>query len=384
MAFHITVFDQLLSSLRQLDFDEIVSKHHTGAKPRKFDYWSQLVSMVFCQFTSASSIRDLMINFNARGKMHYHWRAKSLKKSTLADANHDRHYKPFEILFYKALGLHKKGMRKKVEKLTYIIDSTTIDLCLSLFPWAHFRKKKGAVKMHTLLDANTSIPECIVVTDGKKHDLKPGKYLASKTPKGSILLVDKAYIDFQWLSQLNMNSRFFVTRAKKNMSFKVVKDLPVEPQSGVVLDQIIALSNDKYPETMRMVTFKDVINGKVYHFMTNILNLDAKTISGLYKQRWEIELFFKWIKQNLKIKKFLGRSKNAVLIQIYTALLVYIMTAYIRKFSKTKFSFLQTYRVIKANLFERTNLLELLNPKPEPPKDDKNTRLPLLNFCTGQ
>ena len=384
MAFHTTVFDQLLSSLRQLDFDDIVSKHHTGAKPRKFDHWSQLVSMVFCQFTSASSIRDLMINFNARKKMHYHWRAKSLKKSTLADANHDRHYKPFEILFYKALGLHKKGMRKKVEKLTYIIDSTTIDLCLSLFPWAHFRKKKGAVKMHTLLDANTSIPECIVVTDGKKHDLKPGKYLASKTPKGSILLVDKAYIDFQWLSQLNMNSRFFVTRAKKNMSFKVVKDLLLESQSGVVSDQIIALSNDKYPETMRLVTFKDVVNGKVYHFMTNILNLDAKTISGLYKQRWEIELFFKWIKQNLKIKKFLGRSKNSVLIQIYTALLVYIMTAYIRKFSKTKFSFLQTYRVIKANLFERSNILELLNPKPEPPQEAERERLPLLNFCTGQ
>ena len=384
MAFHITVFDQLLSSLRQLDFDDIVSKHHTGAKPRKFNHWSQLVSMVFCQFTGASSIRDLMINFNARKKMHYHWRAKTLKKSTLADANHDRHYKPFEILFHKALGLHKKGMRKKIEELTYIIDSTTIDLCLSLFPWAHFRKNKGAVKMHTLLEANTSIPKCIVVTDGKKHDLKPGKYLANKTPKGSILLVDKAYIDFQWLSKLNLDSRFFVTRAKENMSFKVVKDLPLNAQSGVVSDQIIALSSQKYPGTMRMVTFNDVVNGKIYRFITNILHLDAKTISGLYKQRWEIELFFKWIKQNLKIKKFLGRSKNSVLIQIYTALLVYVLTAYIRKFSKTKFSFLQTYRTIKASLFERVNLLELLNPKPEPPKADENTRLPLLNYCTGQ
>ena len=383
MAFRNTVFGQLLAYLKQLDFDSVVSNHHDGAKPRKFDYWSQLVSMVFCQFAGTSSIRDLIINFNAKRKMHYHWDVKTLKRSTLADANQDRNYKVFEILFYKALGLYHRGLKKKVKELTYIIDSTTIDLCLSLFPWAAFRKHKGAVKIHTLLNATESIPEYIVVTDGKKHDLHPGKQLVKRLPKGSIIMMDRAYIDFDWLYQLQQQSKFFVTRAKGNMNFTIRQNLKHNCSPGILADQIISPGNDKYPETMRLVTFSD---GKVtYRFLTNILSLDASAIADLYQQRWAVELFFKWIKQHLKIKKFIGCSKNAVLIQIYTALLVYILTAYLKKISGSDFSLLKAYRIIKANLFERLSVFDVLNPKPDPPDMHENLNQPtLLNFCTGQ
>lgn len=290
-----------------------------------------------------------------------------IKRSTLSDANNKRDYRIFESLFYtllnKTISLTPKHNFKFKNQL-YSIDSTTIDLCLSLFDWAKFRKRKGAVKIHTKLNHNGNIPDFLTITDGKCSDIRAAKenfdFIAD-----SIVVMDKGYIDFKWFYSLHKQGVFFVTRAKENMFYEVIEQQEFAEGTGVVSDERIRLRHDKsladYPEQFRMVKYYDIKTNKLYTFITNNFKLAAKTIADIYKSRWQVELFFKWIKQNLKIKSFLGTSKNAVMSQIWVAMIVYLLVSYIKFQTKSNLSILEFTRILRATLFQRIALIDLLS-----------------------
>ena len=253
----------------------------------------------------------------------------------------------------------------KFKNPLYTLDTTVIDLCLSLFPWAKFRKTKGALKLHTLLDHRGTIPSFLVITDAAQHDVKVAKELHLPISSDSILIVDKAYIDFNWLYSLNEKKIYFVTRAKDNMKYEIIGQHTMSKNKNIVGDHVIvlsgALSSKKYPKELRLVTYYDEEEERTFQFITNNFYLSASTIAAIYKARWQIEIFFKWIKQNLKIKTFLGTSKNAVLTQIWTAMIYYLLLAYIKYQTKYRYSLLHFTRVIRECLFKKVDIIDLLN-----------------------
>ena len=260
----------------------------------------------------------------------------------------------------------KHGFRFK-NKL-YSLDASTIDLCLSVFPWAKFRTTKGAIKLHVGLDHNGYLPTFITVTEGKVHDLNVGRTLT--LPPQSIVVFDKGYNDYSWYNQLNNKDIFFVTRQKSNAAYTVIERHSILKNKGITSDQTIKIKGQKAqdcPVALRRIGYKDVETGKHYVFLTNNFTLAAKTIADIYKARWQVELFFKWIKQNLKIKTFLGASKNAVLTQLWIAMCVYLLLAYIKFCSQLHLSFQQMLRLLQLNLFERRDLLALLRGEPSIP-----------------
>jgi transposase len=267
----------------------------------------------------------------------------------------------------------------------FTLDATTIDLCLEVFPWAKFRKTKGAIKMYTLFSHSGYFPSVVVVTDGKVHDSKIAKELPSDALQAdSIILVDKAYIDFSWLYSLSQNKCFFVTRAKNNMDYALIgQHTPPCPEKGLIADEIIELAGyytcRKYPKRMRMVTYLDKETGKTYQFITNNFDLSPFTIARLYKERWQVELFYKWIKQNLKIKSFFGNTKNAVMSQIWAAMVYYLLLCYIKFQSRYKNSLLYLSRIIRETLMERASLIDLLKLKVESVARIKN----MIQLCLG-
>lgn len=373
MAHHNTVFSQLLKFIPRHEFETLAKQHHQGRMLRKISRWSQFVALGLAQLSGRISLRDIVSNLSAQTSKLYHLGGTHVSRSSLARVNEQQPHTLYEALFNKLLsrcqGLAPKhGFRFK-NKL-YSLDASTIDLCLSAFPWATFRTTKGAIKLHVGLDHSGYLPTFMTVTEGKLHDVTVGRTL--KLPKQSLVVFDRGYTDYRWYNSLNDNGIFFVTRQKANATYEVTERRPVSTAQGLTSDQTIKIKGakaDDCPIPLRRIGYRDLETGKHYVFLTNHFKLAAKTIADIYKARWQIELFFKWVKQNLKIKTFLGTSKNAVLTQIWIAMCMYLLLAYIKFCSRLSLSFQQILRLLQLNLFERRNLMSLLKGDPPAPPD---------------
>lgn len=371
LSHHNTVFSQLLKFIPRHEFESLAVQHHQGRKLRKMSRWLQFVSLSLAQLTSRVSLRDIVSNLSAQSHKLYHLGAKPVSRSSLGRVNEQQPYTLYEVLFSKLLsrcqGLAPQHGFKFKNKL-YSLDASTIDLCLNVFPWAEFRSTKAAVKLHMGLDHDGLIPAFLTITDGKTHDIKAARRL--QLPRQSIVVMDRGYNDYSWYNQLNSQQVFFVTRLKKNAQYRVIERRSVRKFKGLTSDQTIELTGTKAelcPIKLRRVGFKDPETGNQYYFLTNNFKLAAATIAAIYKSRWQIELFFKWIKQNLKIKSFVGTSKNAVMTQIWVAMCVYLLLAYLKFVSKTGASLQQLFRLIQLNLFERREMVALLRGDPPLP-----------------
>lgn len=372
LSHHNTVFYQLLKMIPRHEFESLAKQHHEGRKLRKMTRWSQFISMALAQLSGRSSLRDVVNNLSAQANKLYHLGSAIVSRSSLGRVNKKQPCSLYEALFAKLLsrcqGLAPRhGFRFK-NKL-YSLDASTIDLCLSVFPWAKFRSTKGAVKLHVGLDHDGLLPAFMTITDGKVHDITAARSLA--LPKHSIVVCDRGYTDYAWYNQLNSNGIFFVTRQRKNARYRVIERRSINKSKGLTSDQTVQLTGTKAsncPIALRRIGFKDAETGIQYFFLTNNFKLAASTIAAIYKSRWQIELFFKWIKQNLKIKRFLGTSKNAVMTQIWIAACVYLLLAYLKFASKTSRSFQQILQLLQLNLFGRRDLQALLRGDPPEPK----------------
>jgi len=361
MAHCNTVVSEIIKMFPRHEFESLAKEHHKGQKFRTYNRWSQFMAMIISQLSSRKSLRDLVENLKAQRHKLYHLGMRETSRATLARTNENQPHTLYEAMFYKLLPRcssispkHKFNFKAKL----YLLDATMIDLCLSLFPWASYRKAKGAIKLHFGLDANGYLPEFISLTDGKTHEINWAKTLT--LPRGSFVVFDRGFTDYSWYQTLTEAGIFFVTRLKTNALFLKLNKYPGIKNSSVTDDCKIYLA--AIPNKLRLVTYTDPETGKEYRFITNALHIPAKTVADLYKERWQIELFFKWIKQNLKIKTFLGTSKNAVLTQIWIALCVYLILAYIKFSAKLSMTMQQILRLLQLNLFERRDMMSLLKP----------------------
>lgn len=335
-----------------------------------FTSWQPFITLLYAQIRGEDSLRDITAGLLAQQNNWYHIGLKKICRSTLSEANNRRDYRIYEGIFYEMLS-HCKGVtpkhKFKFKNPLYTLDSTVIDLCLSLFSWAKFRKRKGALKIHYLYDHSGAIPTFLVLTDAKVHDIKVAK--GEKIPlfSDSIISIDRAYIDFSWLYSLERKGIFFVSFMKKGIKYKIIGQHKIYDKRGVMRDLTIKLTSDQkgkeYPNELRLVEFKDPESGKTFLFLTNNFKLSPYTIAQIYKARWQIELFFKWIKQNLKIKSFLGCTKNAVLTQIWIAMCYYLLLTYIKYQTKYKYSLLELTRLLKETIFLRVSLIDILSLK---------------------
>ena len=365
MAHHNTVFSQLLKLIPRHEFETLAKQHHSGRSFRTASRWSQFVTMAMAQLAGRNSLRDIVENVSAQAHRLYHLGSAKLTRSNLSRINEDKPYALYEALFEKILS-RCQGMTPdhdfRFNNPLYSLDASTIDLCLSAFPWADFRTTKGAIKLHVGLNHAGYLPEFVTITDGKTSDIEAGRAL--DFPKGSMVAIDRGYNDYAWYNQLTEKGIFFVTRLKSNAKTRVVSRRMVLSGKGLTSDKTIeftgALTVKKCPIQLRRIGYRDPETGKHYIFLTNNFKLAAKTIADIYKARWQVELFFKWIKQNLKIKSFIGTSKNAVMTQIWIALCVYLLLAFIKFQSKLKKSMQQILRLLQLNLFEKRDLMALL------------------------
>ena len=379
MSHHNTLFSQTLSLIPRHVFQKLERRHKTGRSSRKFGFKEQFTVMAFIQLAARRSMRDGLRCLEAAGNRLYHWGLKNVARSTFADANNSRPAGFFKDLFAEMYGLcaakapkHKFRFKSKLLSL----DATTIKLCLPLFPWASFRQAKGGVKVHTLLDHDGHIPAFATVTDAKTHESRIAQ--AMELPRGSIVVFDKGFISYPWFRLLGAKGVFFVTRLKRNAVFKLLERRLVNRKTGVTSDHIIEVSSRGKSLRLRRIGYRDQETGKHYEFLTNHFRLSAKTIADIYKDRWQIELFFKEIKQNLRIKTFVGNSENAVLIQIYTALTVYLLLAYQKFLSRLGLSVQQLFQLIQLSLLGEASLDELPNPRRR--KFDNSYNFTLLDY----
>ena len=365
MAYNSTVFNQMLQLNSRHDFQKCVDRHNGDHRIRTLSCWDQYVHLMYAQTGGRDSLRDIANGTASLKEKLYHLGTKPAKRSTLSDANSKRPWKIYQDVFHNILGkVQKVAPKYKLDlpRPLYMMDSSTVSLCLSLFPWAKFRQKKGAVKIHTLLQADGLLPTFLHITNGKVHDAKAAKDIP--VPKGSFLVIDRAYHDFKQYNQYNNNDIRFVTRMKTNAAYDVIASHAIDESTGVLADEIIqfrnAVTRNKYPHQLRKITYRDPKTGKELVFLTNEFELKAIAIADIYKARWEIELFFKAIKQNLKIKSFIGTSENAVMTQIYVAMIVYLIINYYKFKLRSGFSFQALFRLIQINVFERKSLVDLV------------------------
>jgi len=363
-----TVFSQLISFLPDREFRRCVERYQGDLRLRGFSCWDQYLAMAFAQLTYRESLRDIEACLRSmQGKLYHLGFRGKVARSTLADANESHDWRIFadfaQVLIAIARPLHARDpMGVDLEQSLYALDSTTIDLCLSLFPWAKFRQRKAAVKMHTLLDLHGNIPTFIRVTSGNVHDVN---LLDEILPEaGAFYVMDRGYIDFQRLFVFTLSSAFFVVRTKSNVLLQRRYSHPVDKSTGVCSDQTVILTSfesaSAYPEALRRISYFDAETNKRLKFLTNNFVLPALTIAQIYKCRWQVELFFKWIKQHLRIKAFYGTSENAVKTQIWIAVSVYVLVALIRKRLGLEASLYQTLQILSVTLFEKTPILSAL------------------------
>jgi len=361
-----TIFSQIMGFLPKHKFRQCVRRYKGNYRVRSFTCFDQFLCMAFAQLTYRESLRDIICCLHAMRDKLYHMgiRAK-VSRTTLARANENRDWRIYcdfaQVLIHQARRLYANDdFGLELNETVYALDSTTIDLCLSLFPWARFRKTKSAVKMHTLLDLRGNIPSFVAITDGKVHDVN---ILDALIPEpGAIYVMDKAYLDYDRLYSLHQNAAFFVTRAKTNTRLKRLYSNPVDKSIGLRCDQIVALTGfytkKAYPDKLRRIKYYDSENDLRLVFLTNHLNLSAKTIADLYQSRWQIELFFKWIKQHLRIKSFYGTSENAVKTQIWIAITVYVLVAIIKKRMNIEQSLYTVLQILSISIFEKMPILQ--------------------------
>ncbi len=364
-----TILSQIMSYLPKYEFDKKVKKYNGNYKMRHFSCWDQFLCMSFAQLTYRNSLRDIEACLNAQPYKLYHLGIRGkVTRTNLANANQNRDWRIYaefaQRLISMARNLYQNDDLEDIDldSIIYALDSTTIDLCLSLFPWAKFRRRKGAVKLHTLLDLLGSIPTFIEITDGSVHDVNILDVLIPEP--GSYYIMDRGYIDYRRLHRLNKEMSYFVVRAKKNLKFKRLYSNKVDKSTGLRCDQVIKLTGfyqkKDYPETMRRVKFFDSEIDKRFVFLTNNFEIPAITVALLYKNRWKIELFFKWIKQHLRIKSFYGTSLNAVKTQIWISISVYVMIAIIKKNFKIEMSLYNILQILSVSIFEKVSILQLL------------------------
>src|SRR5665811_692369 len=360
-----TVFAQLIAHLSHIDFQKCVTRYDGDQHHRSLSCWDQYLAMAFAQFTYRESLRDIEACLGAMSGKLYHMGFRSrIARSTLADANETHNWRIFADFAQHLVGVARPlhagdAMGVDLEHSLYALDSTTIDLCLSLFPWAKFRQHKGAVKIHTLLDLHGNIPTFIRITHGKVHDVN---ILDEILPEaGAFYVMDRGYIDFERLYWFTLSSAFFVVRTKENVLLQRRYSRSVDKSVGLRSDHTVVLtaieSVKVYPEDLRRVSYYDAETNQRLRFLTNNFTLPALTITQIYKSRWQVELFFKWIKQHLRIKAFYGTSENAVKTQIWIAVSVYVLVAIIRKRMGLDASLYQILQILSLTLFEKTPIL---------------------------
>ena len=361
------VFVQLTSYLPIKAFRRCVKRYRGDYKVQSFSCWDQFLCMAFAQLTFRESLRDIESCLRSlQGKLYSMGIRGRISRSTLADANEKRDWRIYadfaQILIHQARELYSGDeFSLELKETIYALDSTTIDLCLSVFPWAIFRKRKGAIKLHTLLDLRGSIPSFIWITYGKHHDVN---ILDELIPEpGSIYLMDRGYIDFGRLFTLHLVQASFIIRAKSNFQFRRLYSHPVDKSAGLKCDQTIMLSgfyaSKDYPEKLRRIKFYDNQQNRTLVFLTNNFTLPALTICQLYRCRWQVEIFFKWIKQHLRIKSFYGTSENAVKTQIWIAIAVYVLVAIVKKRMDLNISLYTFLQILSLTLFEKIDILQL-------------------------
>jgi hypothetical protein len=364
MAHHNTVFHQMVKFIPRHGFNQAIRRYGGDYRVRSFDCWSHFLCLLYAQLTRQVSLRELEVALRSKFRRLYHLGVSHVRRSTLADANHRRAPRIFEETFgilYKQCLARAPHHRFSFKNPLYTLDSTTIGLCLSLFRWAKFRKRKGAVKIHTLLDHRGQIPSCVIMTDGKTHDIVAARRM--RLEPDSILIVDRAYIDFCWLYQLHLQEVWFVTRLKSSIKYRIVRRNKAHRAAGITSDHIIRIEGSKadcIPINLRRVRYVDPETKKAYLYLTDIFHLDASEIAAIYKERWQVELFFRWIKQHLKIKSFLGTSPNAVMNQIWVALCAYLLLAYLKFLSRSSFSMYTLKKRFEVNLLDRIPMSQVL------------------------
>ena len=365
-----TLFAQIMDFVPWTSFRRIVARYGGDRRVRTLNCAEQFRVLAFAQLTWRESLRDIEVCLSAQASKLYHMGLReAVARSTLADANEARDWRIWhelaQLLIRRARRLYAaESLAVDLDNTVYALDSTTIDLCLSVFPWAHFRSTKAAVKMHTLLDLRGNIPSFIHVSDGKLHDVNVLDLLVPEP--GAFYVMDRGYIDYARLYTLHQAAAFFVTRAKSNLHAHRVYSAPTDRDTGVICDQAIALNGfyaaKEYPEHLRRIRYKAPDTGKTLVFLTNNTTLPPLTIAALYKSRWQVELFFKWIKQHLRIKKFLGTSENAVKTQIWCAVCTYVLIAIVKKKLQLDASLYTLLQILSVSVFEKTQLSCALQP----------------------
>jgi len=362
------VFTQVMDFMPLKTFNRCVEKYNGNFSVKHFTCLDQFRIMAFAQLTYRESLRDIEACLRAQSKKLYHMGIRSkVSRSTLAEANEMRDWRIYADFAHHLIGVARKLYQKEplaveLKNTVYALDATTIDLCLSIFPWAHFRKAKGAVRLHTLLDLRGNIPSFIHISDGKLHEINVLDILPLEA--GAFYIMDRGFLDFSRLHAVTSASAFFVIRGKSNLKCRRLYSHPVDRATGVVCDQTILLtvpkSAEDYPDKLRRVKYHDAETNKTLVFLSNNFLLPAMTIAQLYKQRWQVELFFKWIKQHLRIKSFYGTTENAVKTQIWIAISVYLIVAIIKKQLNLPESLYTILQVLSVSLFERTSLFQIL------------------------
>jgi len=369
MNFGKTIFSQLMEFIPSYEFRRCVERYNGNYKVKSFSCWDQYFCMAFAQLTYRESLRDIQACLRGNHHKLYHMGIRGrVSRNTLANANQVRDWRIYsdfaQFLISRARKLYLNEIfGVELNHTVYALDSTIIDLCLSLFPWAIFRQRKGAIKLHTLLDLRGSIPTVVIITHGKIHDVNILDRIAIEP--GSLYIVDRGYLDFARLYTIHQNAGYFIIRAKKNFSFTRLYSAGVDKTMGIQYDQTIVpatfYARKDYPSKLRRIRYHDSETDRRLVFLTNNFTLPARTIADLYKCRWQIELFFKWIKQHLRIKAFYGASENAVKTQVWIAISVYVLVAIVKKELKLDLSLYTILQILSVSLFEKMPILQVLS-----------------------
>jgi hypothetical protein len=380
------VFSQVIDHIPMHTFRDCIQRYQGNYKIKYFTCLDQYLCMAFAQITFRESLRDIEACLRSQKNKLYHMGIRGpISRNTLSNANKIRDWRIYADLAQSLISIARRlyineDFDVELEQTAYALDSSTINLCLTVFPWASFRQTKAAIKLHTLLDLRGNIPTFIYISDGKVHDVNILDLLIPEP--GSFYIMDRGYMDFTRLYAMNQQHAFFVIRAKSNLKFRRIYSHRYDKSSGVRCDQTIILSgfytSKEYPEKLRRIKYHDAETDKTFVFLTNNFSLPAITIAGLYRKRWQIELFFKWIKQNLRIKTFYGTTENAVKTQIWIAVSVYVLAAIIKKRLKLDTSLYTILQILSVTIFERTPLDQLLTKnyiEKQTDKDDKQLKL---------
>lgn len=385
-----TILQQILHLLPEDQFESFVGQHRADRYVKKLTCWNQLTILLYAQASSKDSLRDIETGLIASGNRWYHLGLETAAKSTLARANEKRPYQIYESLFYEVLkkcgNLSSGTARFSFKNDLYALDSTTIDLCLALFPWAKFRTEKGAIKLHTLFNVRSQIPTLVTITEGKINDVPPAHLIDfSSFAKGTIFVFDRGYNDYSLLQKIKDAGHHFVIRLKKGAHiFRILGHERAVHGKGVLTDETIAFAlpeaQESYPNDLRLVTFHDDEHNETYQFLTDEFRLSALNIALVYKNRWQVELFFKWIKQHLQIKTFLGTSKNAVLTQIWIAMIYYLLLAWIKFQTKFKGSLHTLTVMFREVCLQPVQIINLLRLTPLTIRNALPRAAPQLSF----